>query len=196
MQWIRKLFIFCLPENPIRYIIFGLLVLVLVRESALWIGIEKVDFGDDTSMVPTLYPGDRYVLIRQRAYRRFDVVAITGPDNFSWNGDGVPVARQNLVKRIVGMPGETITVAGKCVRIGDHVELAESYFKDGGCGGKILNRVARTSVAPESYYVLGDNRDNSRDSRAFGPIPKEWIYGRVWFVVWPIGHAKIFWRTE
>ncbi len=88
-------------------------------------------------------------------------------------------AGKRLVKRIVGLPGESLETTGGEVRINGRV-LEEPYIH-------ATWRVSGPPVVcpPDSYYVMGDNRDNSSDSRMFGCVPRDLIIGRATISLWP-----------
>ncbi|MCE9614372.1 MAG: signal peptidase I [Lentisphaerae bacterium] len=123
------------------------------------------------SMMPTLADGDR-VFLNLWLYRivdphRGDVIALDVPGY-----DGASV------KRVVALPGETVQVRDGAVFVNGH-ELDEPYLPPG-----IITRSGALStnvyqVADDCYFVLGDNRDDSLDSRRFGAVSRSWIRGRV-----------------
>ena len=130
------------------------------------------------SMEPILEHGD-YVLANRmsarRAFLRGDIVVLRSPRE----------ARSTYVKRIVGMPNETVRLDSGRVYVDDEA-IAEPY----------LNADIRTEpksdftewfLDPDEYFVLGDSRANSDDSRTYGPVKKETILGKVWFRYWPLG---------
>ena len=91
---------------------------------------------------------------------------------------------KDLVKRVIGLPGETIqsTPDGQ-VEI-DGQTLAEPYLPAGINMGPAIQK----QVIPRGeYFLMGDNRVDSTDSRVFGPIPRHLIVGRAFILVWPIG---------
>jgi signal peptidase I len=87
-----------------------------------------------------------------------------------------------LVKRVVALPGENITrVAGQIVINGE--DLREDYVEPERRGGATI---AQTMTVPaDHYFVLGDNRAPSCDSRVFGPVPRDDFVGRVVLIYWP-----------
>ncbi|MCU1359342.1 MAG: signal peptidase, partial [Ilumatobacteraceae bacterium] len=118
------------------------------------------------SMMTTLHDGDR-VLVDKLTYRlhdprRGDVIVL--------ESDAVDLNHEDLIKRVVGLPGETIEIRDCTIYI-DGVVLAEPYLDPAviaqdGCGGD----QEKLSIPAGDVFVLGDHRGNSRDSRSLGPI--------------------------
>ena len=136
------------------------------------------------SMEPTLHDQDRLV-VNKLAYRAHDpevgdVVMMLHPSD----------PDQTLVKRIAAAPGDTIAFErGTVVRNGvaEHEHFVPAKYRQPD------DRPAE--MVPEGYYfVLGDHRNNSADSRSFGPVPKKYILGRVQLRWWPIPAARAFER--
>jgi signal peptidase I len=135
------------------------------------------------SMVNTLQDGDR-VLVNRLSYRlhdprRGDVVVLK---RFDGNA-----TERDLIKRVIGLPGETIEVRSCVVYIDDR-ELNEPYLDPGiqqrdGCGSD----QAPIEVPSDSVFVLGDHRGKSSDSRAFGPVAEDFLIGRAFVIIWPVG---------
>lgn len=127
------------------------------------------------SMAPTLIPGDRILTnklgISTRTFSRGDVVVFRNPEN----------RRQNFVKRIAGLPGDTIEIKeGKLFING------ESLHRDpDGAASNPIPKASTQTVPAGSYFVLGDNRDHSHDSRAFGFLSHGEITGIVTYLYWP-----------
>jgi signal peptidase I len=97
---------------------------------------------------------------------------------------GVP-----LIKRIVGLPGDSLEISQGAVWV-NGARLAEPYI-DGvttACG----NYCSPFTLAPGMYFVMGDNRPNSLDSRSFGPVPGKEIIGRVVLRYWPLDTFEIY----
>ncbi len=145
------------------------------------------------SMTPTLQVGDR-VLVNKLSYRlhdvnRGDVVVFEAPDDP--NTDGV----KDLVKRVIGLPGETVELRDGHVFV-DGSQLDEPYLAKGEVTRPTQDFAEKceppasdtTCVVPAgSLLVLGDNRDQSKDGRVFGPIRESDIIGRVFVRIWPLG---------
>ena len=134
---------------------------------------------DQTSMVPTLHPGDRLVVVKAAYWfsdpARGDVVIIS----VDWQPEVGA-----LVKRVIGLPGDTINCSGGVVYI-DGKPLAEPYVQ-----GTTYDFV--TTVPEGFYFVMGDNRQGSEDSRVLGPVPRQDIIGRVCFRYWPLSTWHLF----
>jgi len=85
----------------------------------------------------------------------------------------------DFIKRIIGLPGESVTIKGGSVLINNQ-ELKEDYITSSTSGSSSV------TLKSDEYFVLGDNRNSSSDSRAFGPIKRSSFRGRSWLVYWPI----------
>lgn len=137
------------------------------------------------SMEPTLHNGDRVLIFQLEHVDRFDVVAFTPPDHDD----------QQYVKRVIGIPGDTVSYENDVMRINDEI-IKEDYIKHSDSFNVYWNftlwdifaQTAQLSdqrwpdtIPEDMYLVLGDNRDNSQDSRTFGLISSEDIIGVVHF---------------
>jgi signal peptidase I len=151
------------------------------------------------SMIPTLEINDR-VLVNKMSYRfgaveRGDILVFDSPEAIDIERSFVSrVARSIgeatgltspdtvLIKRVIGLPGETVEVRDNQVYVNGN-PIAEPYLPDG-----IAMRDFEELVIPADHvFMMGDNRNQSRDSRVFGPIPREDIVGRAFVTVWPPG---------
>ena len=133
---------------------------------------------DGPSMQPNLYGGYRVVAEKISYHlhppRRGDVVIAERPGN-----------EGSLIKRVVALPGETVEVRGGHVLInGQRIE--EPWVRNFGGPNH-----PPTVVPADHVFILGDNRVNSRDSRAIGPVPVEMIKGRVVLIYWPLDEIKV-----
>jgi len=159
------------------------------------------------SMVPTLAVGQR-VLVDRVSFRfsdpdRGDIVVFkppAGADSGSCGTDhpgdepcpkGTPNhSSTNFIKRVVGVPGDRLKVIGGSVYI-DGKRQKESFARiDTECATCNLPR--EITIPKGEYYMMGDNRGESEDSRAWGPVPKKWIIGRAFMTYWPPGRVGIF----
>jgi signal peptidase I len=156
-------------------IVLPALALALVVH--LFLAQATIVFGK--SMEPNLMERQR-LIIDKVSYRlhppqRNDIVVLNRPD-----------MDEMLVKRIVALPGETIEIYKGTIYI-DDLPLPEPYPHAVG-----IYSMPPVTLGPLNYFVLGDNRDNSNDSRSFGPVKREHILGRVWLRYWPINQMTQF----
>jgi signal peptidase I len=156
-------------------ILIAALISILLR-----MFVVQTFFVPSGSMIPTLQVGDR-ILVQKFAYSlsRGAIVVFTHPKK-----DLEPPLNEDLVKRIIGLPGETIWSKGNTVYI-DGKPLAEPWLPKGTEMGQPIERQV---IPPGYYFVMGDNRSDSYDSRDWGPIPGSSIIGRVFFIIWRHGH--------
>jgi signal peptidase I len=148
---------------------------------------------EQNSMVPTIQEHE-YVLIdklspRFSDYQRGDIIVFNPPAGYEQGG--VP-----FIKRVIGLPGDTVTLENGKVFVtppgGARVELSEPYVVrdiDGGAASTQCRDAPCTSewtVPDGEYFVMGDNRPQSQDSRFFGPIDRDTIVGRAWVRYFPL----------
>ncbi len=158
-----------------------------------------------SSMFPTIVNGE-YILIdklttRFDGYHYGDVVVFDPPTSSGLVGDGIP-----FIKRIIGMPGDTVTLENGRVFItqpgGNPIRIEEPYVRrqdDGSSAATIPADATGTfewEVSDESFFVMGDNRPDSQDSRAFGPISEELVLGRAWLRYFPLERIGILSRPS
>lgn len=157
-------------------LLLAVVLIVLVRQT--WLEPAQVTSG---SMENTLKVGERIIIDHRSSlrgsWRRGDIVLIE-TNNGGWGED-------TLVKRVIGLPGETVEVMAGQVYI-DGKPLSETYLKE----KPELEDAPRIVLGKDQYYVLGDNRNNSGDSREFGPVSNDEIKGRAIRKLWPMGTFK------
>lgn len=177
----------------------GLFLLELVKVAVL-AGITialvryflfKPFYVKGASMEPNFFDKE-YLIIDELSYRlrtpqRGEVIVFKYPNN----------PKEYFLKRIIGLPGERIKVAEGRIMVYNHqhpegVVLDEPYLpRDLDTGGEIIK-----VLSADEYFVMGDNRQNSYDSRRFGPIDKSLIVGRAFFRGWPFNRAQIIAEPE
>jgi signal peptidase I len=165
------------PENSGGFRKFLLDVLETVGLSlVLFLGINAVSARirvESISMQPTLYAGD-YVIVNKIAYKlgtpeRGDVIVFRFPPD---------PAREPYIKRVIGLPGDHLHIEDGKVYINGEL-LIEPYLR------VQTERGGDWTVPEDSLFVMGDNRNNSSDSRAWGMVPEENIIGRALVIYWP-----------
>ena len=155
------------------------------------------------SMVPTLDVGQRVLTNRLIDKPSLDDVVVFHPphgadfdnpvcgNSNEGNGHpqpcGVPTPQessQTFIKRVVGLPGDTISIEdGHVIRNG--VREKDSYTIQCSPGTPACNFRTPIKVPPGDYFMMGDNRPDSEDSRYWGPVPDKWVIGVAFFTYWP-----------
>jgi signal peptidase I len=149
-------------------------VLIFVVINTITIRVTVINY----SMRPTLDQG-YYLLVNRLAYRfgepkRGEIVI------FHHNGDD----SEDYIKRMIGLPGDRVVITDGTVSVNGQA-LIEPYRADQGHSNGEW-------VVPEGqYFVLGDNRNHSSDSRDWGFVDKDWMVGKALVVYWPFDQAKI-----
>jgi len=133
---------------------------------------------EGTSMMPSLVDQER-IFINKFAYR-FGITEISRGDTVVFWFPGDP--SKSYIKRVIGIPGDRVKINHGTVSVNGHV-LEEQYvpkeYRD-----EISTR--ETAVPDGEYFVLGDHRSSSNDSRTWGTVPRHFIYGKAAFVYWPL----------
>ena len=154
------------------------------------------------SMVPTLEVGQRVLVNRVGTHfgdpDRGDVVVFKPPVGANTGRCGVDTtnlqacsqptkekAEENFIKRVVGLPGDELFVKDNRVYINGK-PLDEPYVNkaDNSCD-RLCNLPEPITVPPGHFFMMGDNRGASDDSRQWGPVPEKWIIGDAFFTYWP-----------
>ena len=160
---------------------------------------------EGSSMVPTLANGE-YLMVNKLAYYHVDrlrlaryvpfVAAGEREESYLFNppklGE-VIVFRypkdptRNFVKRVIAVPGDAVEIRSGSVFVNDR-QVQEPYLAEPPIG----TRMERRTMGHDEFFVMGDNRLQSNDSRSWGPVPLENIIGRVWVSYWPLSQMALF----
>jgi len=190
-------------SNRTRWLLEWLLVVVVAAGVAIGMRTYVVGtyFIPSASMEPTLMIGDR-ILVNKLSYdyhsvERGDIVVFGRP------ADEAPSNIKDLVKRVIGLPRETIKSGPNGEILIDGSPIAQPWLTSSARQdpGPAINastvgcqRGADNSclIPAGEYFMMGDNRGNSEDSRYFGPIPGSLIVGHVVLRFWPLGSIHVF----
>lgn len=157
-------------KELVPYVII-FLVVILIR-----IFIVTPVSVDGTSMYPNLKDGNILLLKKfDKSYERFDIVVL------NYNGD-------RLIKRIIGLPGEYVEYKDSKLYING--QLVEEEMIDVNTNNFKLEDIGHNKIPDDYYFVVGDNRGVSKDSRIIGLINKKDIIGTVSFSLWPFKSLK------
>jgi signal peptidase I len=163
-------------------VIAAVLVAVLVRTF-----VAQTFYIPSASMEPTLQIGDR-IVVNKLSYHlhgvnRGDIIVFRRPPSENCGGPTVP----DLVKRVIGLPGERVSSQGNTVLINGK-PLAEPWLPKGDPLGQAIQPI---TVPQGEYFVMGDNRSDSCDSRDWGPLPSSYIVGHVVLRIWPLSRIGL-----
>lgn len=133
---------------------------------------------EGTSMMPSLVDQER-IFINKFIYR-FGLGEIERGDMVVFWFPGDPT--KSYIKRVIALPGDTVRIDEGIVEV-NGIRLDESYVPE-----PYRDTVSRppVTIPPDQYYVLGDHRSSSNDSRNWGPVHRNQIYGKAVFVYWPL----------
>ncbi len=165
-------------DSNIQFVLYLALVLALALSVRLFL-FEPVRVDGD-SMYPTLYNNERMFVEKVSLWfsppKRGEIIICYYP-NYT----------VTCVKRVVGLPGETVRITGGKVYINDELLDESAYWND-----EIIWMDEEFTVPQNSVFVMGDNRNDSKDSRAWtvGSIPYERVVGRARSVIWPISSYR------
>ncbi len=172
-------------------VLLALLLLVVLQATAQNFKVEG------SSMAPTL-KGGQYLVVEQVSFFKFDTERLARAIPFWRVSESEPQfaldppsrgeiivfnypldPNKDFVKRVVGLPGERVEVIAGTVYVNGEA-LPEPYLKRKDSSG-----APALTLGEKEYYVIGDNRAHSNDSRSWGAVPEDNIVGRVWLVYWP-----------
>jgi signal peptidase I len=139
-----------------------------------YIMVNKFVYAQGSDGVPILGALER-ALFPMRDVRRGDIVVFKFPEE----------PEKDYIKRVVGLPGEKVEIRERQVYI-DGQPLDESYKVHRNPRGLNIDQdnYPATQIPPTAYFCMGDNRDNSRDSRSWGFVPRDFVKGRAFMIWW------------
>jgi signal peptidase I len=159
----------------IHVVIISLAIIVPIRYFLI-----QPFYVKGASMEPNFYDHE-YLIIDEISYRlnqpeRGDIVVFRYPND----------PRQFFIKRIIAMPGERIKLSGGKVTLYDAEHPEGRLLDETSYLGALFTAGEKDiTLSADEYFLMGDNRAASLDSRIFGPVPRSYIVGRVWFRGWP-----------
>lgn len=163
----------------VRFAILALIIVIPVR-----ILVAEPFIVSGSSMVPTFQNGN-YLIVDKLSYKlsdpkRDDVVVFRYPNDKT----------KFFIKRIIGLPNETVDIKGSAVTITNKEHpsgftLTEPYVKN------IANNTVHFDLKKDEYFVMGDNRSGSSDSRYWGPVKRELLTGRAFLRLIPINEVGV-----
>jgi signal peptidase I len=138
---------------------------------------------EGTSMLPRLHDGERIFVDKLVYYHlpkiaRGDIVVFWYPDD----------PDKSYIKRVIGLPGELLEIRDGIIYINGQ-ELREPYIEPQRNVSRLSH--APILIKPHYYFVAGDNRDQSYDSRSWGLVPEKYVYGKALFRYWPLAQASV-----
>ncbi len=161
------------------YEFFKTLVVAFILAELIMTSVAQAFQVEQYSMEPSLLPHDRVIvnkfIYRFRAPRPGEIVVLRPPND----------PARNYIKRIVAVAGQTIKIENGRVYVDGHA-LQEPYIQ-----ATTRGRYGPTVVPPREVFVLGDNRGNSEDSRAFGFVPLRSIVGEAVVIYWPVQRVHL-----
>ena len=164
-------------------IIITALIVVFIRNVAITYTVNG------PSMEPTFLE-DHRVLVNRLGAVRFWGISLYGQQDFLFEGpergdiivfEPQQFGTEKIVKRVIGLPGDKVDISGGVVKVNEIPTNYSDQFTE------TKSRYDFPIVVPsDSYFVLGDNRNQSNDSRNWGYVPTEDIVGKVWLLYWPL----------
>lgn len=174
-------------KTLIRWIVEWLGIILVALSAAFLIRayVFQTFYIPSVSMVPTLQVGDRIIVSKLSTafgdINRGDVIVFKHPPREQCGGDAGPDS--DLVKRIIGMPGDELTSRNNTIYVNGK-KLVENWQHEPNLGSDI----GYVKVPKGQYFMMGDNRPSSCDSRMWGTLPESLIVGKVVLRIWPLSH--------
>lgn len=172
-------------KTLIRWIVEWLGIILVALAAAFLIRgyVFQTFYIPSVSMVPTLQVGDRIIVSKLSTafgdINRGDVIVFKHPPREQCGGDTGP--NSDLVKRVIGLPGDELTSRNNTIYVNGK-KLVEHWEHAPDLGSEI----GYVKVPKNQYFMMGDNRPSSCDSRMWGTLPKSLIVGKVVLRIWPL----------
>lgn len=159
-------------------------IIIVILAAVIRLFIIQPFIVDGQSMEPNFQNND-YLITEKVTFKlhepaRGEVIILRPPDNPS----------VNYLKRVIGIPGDTIDIKNSDVYVNGQ-KLSEPYI-DGQKTVTVNGEELKTALKENEFFVMGDNRNHSRDSRELGPIPSQNIVSHVWIRLYPFNQIKVF----
>lgn len=167
-------------KDYLKYIILDILIAAVI--SVLLITYVASAYKiEGHSMQPALHDQERIIItklgVRGGNINRFDIVVLYKPDD----------PNRSIIKRVIGLPEEILEIRKGTIYINDN-RLDEPFLKEHNERKDLMYQSINMKpllIDKGHYFVMGDNRPVSQDSRSFGPVPQRYIYGKTLFRYWP-----------
>lgn len=180
------------PRHTVRRLVTEWVVIILVALGVALVVrtyVAQTFYVPSTSMYPTLKAGDR-IVVNKLAFvfgsvQRGDIVVFRRPPAEDCGGPPVP----DLVKRVIGLPDETISARGGQVYITGK-RLSEPWLPH--VSSTFTSNFGPVKIPAGDYFMMGDNRVSSCDSRMWGPVKRSYIVGKVDVIMWPPSQFRFF----
>ncbi len=170
-----------------RHVVIEWLIIIVAALAVSFVMrtfVVQTFYIPSASMEPTLQIGDRIIVsklsVNLGTINRGDIVVFKAPPA---EHCGEIVA--DLVKRVIGLPGDYLTSKGNTIYVNHHV-LVQNYTHDPILGTPI----GTVRVKANHYFLMGDNREQSCDSRYWGTVPKSAIIGKAFIRIWPLSRFR------
>jgi signal peptidase I len=183
---IRNFFLYIF--ELIKMVVIALVIIIPIRYFLI-----QPFYVKGASMEPSFYDSE-YLIINEISYRfeppkRGDIVVFRYPKD----------PQEYFIKRVIGLPGEKVQLKNGEVYIynqgkPDGVALPEPYLAEGVKTYSLSEDII--TLQKDEYFVLGDNRNSSKDSRSFGPVNKSFLIGKVMLRGWPFNRVNLFSNQE
>ncbi|MEI8147894.1 MAG: signal peptidase I [Actinomycetes bacterium] len=161
----------------------GIILIALSAAFLIRAYVFQTFYIPSVSMVPTLQVGDRIIVSKLHTdfgdINRGDVIVFKHPPREQCGGD--TSANSDLVKRVIGLPGDVLTSHNNKIYVNGKI-LVEHWQHAPDLG----NEIGRVKVPVGQYFMMGDNRPSSCDSRIWGTLPRSLIVGKVILRIWPL----------